>query len=289
MNTITDILNNREMAIILCLLIFLIWVLTFKDIRSSIYSFLRILFQKLFIIALSAMSIYVGLILLLYFYLHLWDLTMVKETIYWFFGTALVLSFNVNNANDDEDYFKKILLNNVKFILILEFIISLYVFSFWFEMILIPSIIIFATMSAVAETQKKFALVKKVLDFILAVYGIGLAVFAIINITSGYSYLFTSINFVTFLLPPLLTIAFLPFIYFFALYISYESLFVRLDIFIKEDKLLARFAKLKLFQLCFLRLKKLQKIKKENFIDFLYVKEKEDVLDIILKIRRGKS
>lgn len=289
MNTITDIFNNREMAIILWLLIFLIWVLTFKDIRSSIHSFGGTLFQKLFIIAFLAMSIYVGLILLLYFYLHLWDLTMVKETIYWFFGTALVLSFNVNNANDDEDYYKKILLNNVKFILILEFIINLYVFSFWFEMILIPSIIIFATMSAVAETQKKFVLVKKVLDFILAVYGIGLVVFAIIHITSDYSYLFTSINFVNFLLPPLLTIAFLPFIYFFALYISYESLFVRLDIFIKEDKLLARFAKLKLFQLCFFRLKKLQKIKKENFTDFLYVKEKEDVLDIILKIRRGKS
>ena len=125
MNTITDIFNNREMAIILWLLIFLIWVLTFKDIRSSIHSFGGTLFQKLFIIAFLAMSIYVGLILLLYFYLHLWDLTMVKETIYWFFGTALVLSFNVNNANDDEDYYKKILLNKVKFILILEFIINL--------------------------------------------------------------------------------------------------------------------------------------------------------------------
>lgn len=289
MHILTDLFNNREIAIFVWILIFSILALSIKSIRSSINSIFGNLFQKKIMIILILMIIYVNLIIQLGFRFQLWDFTMVKDTIYWFFGSALVLFFSVDNAKDDEDYFKKILLNNVKFILILEFIINLYAFSFWFEMILIPSITIFAIMSAVAETQNKFASVKKVLDFILASYGIGLVIFAVLNTASDYNILFNNTNLTTFLLPPILTISFLPFIYFFALYMAYEILFVNLSIYIGKDKSLLHFAKRKIFQICLFRLNNIQKLKRDYLRDLLIIREREDVLNLVRKYKGGIS
>lgn len=287
MDSLTDMFNNRELAIIFWLLIFLIWVLTDKKFRISIYSIFGALFKKKIMVALLIMSIYVCLIILKGYHLQLWDFTMVKDTIYWFFGSALVLFFSADNAKDDEDYFKKILLNNAKFILVLQFIINFYVFTFWAEILLIPSITIVAVMSAVADTQAKYVAVKKVLDFILASYGIVLVIFAVLNIVNDYNFLFNNTNLTTFLLPPILTISFLPFIYFFALYMAYEILFVNLSIYIGKDKSLLHFAKRKIFQICLFRLNNIQRLKRDYLRDLLIIREKEDVLNLVQKYKGG--
>jgi hypothetical protein len=87
-------------------------------------------------------------------------------------------------------------------------------------------------------------------------------------------------------LPPLLSFALIPFLYLFALIMAYETLFVRLDIFLKNDKALAKFAKIKIFKLCFLNLKKLNKFAKENTPDFLNLKDKNDIVSLVRKFAK---
>jgi len=288
MNFYIDLLNKREKAIIIWLVIFLVWVLSQKTIRNSIFGVLKALFQKKIFIVIVAMLLYVGLVVLFFYRIQLWDSSLIKDTIFWV-GVAFILLMNANKATQDEHYFKKILLDNLKLILVIEFIVNLYVFSLWVEIILMPLLFVIVVMGVVVEMKKEYMSVKKIIDFTLVTFGIFLIIFALFNIFSGYQSFATSDNLRALILPPLLTLAYMPFLYFFALLMAYENLFVRLDIFLKKDKNLAKFTKRKILTLCFVNLGKLNKFAKENTQEFMKLDDKNDVLSMILQFNKKKG
>ncbi len=81
---------------------------------------------------------------------------------------------------------------------------------------------------------------------------------------------------------PLLTFVFLPFVYLMALFMKYENIFVRIDIFNKDLKL-AKFAKRKVFTVYHFNLMKLNKWSKETGI--LKFSSKEDTVSSIQKYK----
>ena len=288
MNSYIDLFNNREKAIIIWVLIFLVCTLFQKNIRTSVFSVLKTLFQKKIVIALTAMFLYVGSVVLLFYEIRLWDISLIKDTGFWVLGTAFVLLVNANRTSQDEHYFKKILLDNLKLILVLEFIVNLYTFSLWVEIILMPLLFIIVAMSAVAEIKKEYMPAKKVIDSILAIFGISLIIFVLFNIIGDYQGFATADNLRAFLLPPLLTLAYIPFLYFLALFMAYENLFIHLDIFLKKNKTLAKFAKRRILYLCLVDLGKLNKFAKQNGQELMRLNDKNDVLNLIQQFN-GKT
>jgi hypothetical protein len=206
--------------------------------------------------------------------------------VFWIFGSAIVLLMNTNKATQDDNHFKKILNDNLKLIIVLEFVVVLYAFNFWIEMIFVPVMFFIVAMGAVAEIKKEYLQVKKIIDFVLSAIGIFLIIFAISQIVNDYQNFVSLNNLRSFVLPPLLSFAFIPFLYMFALIMAYETLFVRLDIFLKNDTALARFAKIKFFKLCFLNLRKLNKFAKESSPDLLNLKGKNDILSLVRKFEK---
>lgn len=279
-------LNGREKAVIVWLLIFLSWALSQKNIRTSMLGVLKALFQKKIIVVFIAMFFYVFLILLLFSKIQIWDVSLTKDIIFWIFGSALVLLMNVNKATQDEHYFRKILLDSLKLILVLEFIITLYSFNFWIEMLFVPVMFLIVAMGAVAEIKKEYLPVKKLIDYVLSFIGIFLIIFAVSKIIGDYQGFVTANNLRSFVLPPLMTLAYMPFLYIFALIMAYEILFVRLDIFLKNDKKLAAFAKQKIFRLCLLNLGKLNRFAKESTSDLLNLKDKNGILNLVEKFNK---
>lgn len=288
MNLYIDLLNNREKAIIIWLVIFLAWALSQKTIRNSIFGVLKALFQKKFFIVIVAMLLYVGLVVLFFYRIQLWDSSFIKDTIFWV-GVAFILLMNANKATQDEHYFKKILLDNLKLILVIEFIVNLYAFSLWVEIILMPLLFVIVAMGVVVEMKKEYMSVKKIIVFILSTFVIFLIIFTLFNVFSDYQSFATSDNLRAFILPPLLTLAYMPFLYFFALLMAYENLFVRLDIFLKKDENLAKFTKRKILTLCFVNLGKLNKFAKENTQEFMRLNDKNDVLSMIRQFNKKKD
>ena len=106
--------NNREIAIILWLLIFLVWALFHKKIRASLFSVLKILTSVRFILLIILMLLYVSLMIYLFRKIGLWDGSMIKDTTLWFFGVAFIMLINWNKATEEEHYFQKVLLDNLK-------------------------------------------------------------------------------------------------------------------------------------------------------------------------------
>lgn len=282
-----DLLSNREKALVIWVLIFLVWALFQKNIRNSIFRLLQALFQKKFLIVLLTMLLYTTSEVFLLCKLQLWDVFLIKDTVFWVFGVAFVLLLSINKASQDKDYFKKILLDNLKLIFVLEFIVNRYTFSIWVEIILMPLLFAIVAMSAYTEMKKEYMPVKKVVDSILVIFGIFLIIFVLFNIISDYWGFVNADSLRTFLLPPLLILAYMPFLYFVALYMAFETFFVRLDIFFKKDKELSKFIKRKVLSLCLVDLRKLNRFAKENTRDFLKLNDKDDVLKMIQKFKKN--
>lgn len=287
MNFYLDLLNNREKALIIWVLIFLVWALFQKNIRNSSFRLLKALFQKKILIVLLTMLLYTTSEVFLLYKIQLWDVFLIKDTVFWVFGVAFVHLLSVNKASPNKNYFKKILLDNLKLIFVLEFIVNRYTFSLWVEIILMPLLFVIVAISVFTEMKKEYMPVKKVVDSILVIFGVFLIIFVLLNIFSNYQGFANSDNLRTFLLPPLLTLAYMPFLYFVALYMAYESFFVRLDIFFKKDKELAKFVKRKVLSLCLVNLGKLNRFAKEGTQEFLKLNDKDDVLSMIRKFKKN--
>ena len=281
MDFIITTFNNREKAILFWSTIVMIWALSDRKFRASVVEILRLLTHAKIIIPIIGSLLYIALIVYAFYRIKLWDVSFIKDTAFWALGTAIIFLANSNKANQDSMYFSKLIFENIRLVLILEFIINLYVFNFIVELILLPFLFTLVFISVISEYKKELLPAKKPSNFILGLFGLFLLVFSIYSLIADYRSLALLDSLRSILLPPLLTIAFLPFIYCFALCMAYESLFVRLDIFLSGDKELAKFAKKRIFRLCILNLRNLNKFSKENALGFSGLSSKKDVLNMI--------
>jgi len=120
----------------------------------------------------------------------------------------------------------------------LEFLINFYVFSIWVELLLVPISGIIGGLLGIAAVKKEYASLQKSLNNLMAFIGTLLVGYALYMAISDYKNLFTLYNFESFVLPILLTIMFLPFVYLWALYANYETLFIRFQFFVNDKSLL---------------------------------------------------
>ena len=70
--------------------------------------------------------------------IHFWNISATKDTILWTLGSAFGMYFSLNKVAQDENYFNNVILDNLKIVLLLEFVVNLYSFSLPVELIVIP-------------------------------------------------------------------------------------------------------------------------------------------------------
>jgi len=274
--------NNRDISIILWFLAIFVLALFQKDIRVSLFSVLNTFFSKNILIPFFLMLFYIFPIINLLHRIGFWDILMLKGTILWFFGVAFIMFMNSNNVNKNEHYFRNIVSSSLRMVLILEFIINFYALNIIAEIILIPFITLVVVTNSYAEI-KKLDKVKKALTPILMIFGLWLFGYACYKIIGNFKGFFTADNLRAFLLPPILTLVFLPFIYFMALYILYETIFKYLSWKLDNDAYLIKYARRKIFITCHFNLRKLKILFKKA--DILKVINKEDIQKALQNIK----
>lgn len=273
--------NTREMAVIFWLLIMIVWVISQKTIRKSLFDVFRALFKLKILSVIISAILYTVLVAYILAKVGIWEWTLLKDVIYWFIAIAFVLLMNTNKATQEKGFFLNVLKDNLKIILVLEFLLTLYTFNLLAEIVLVPILVIIGVISAFAATKKEYLPVKKLFDFILSLIGIFFIIFALGKVFGDFQNIANSQSLRTLILPPLLTAAFIPFVYFFALIMAYETLFIRLSIFNKKNPSLIKFAKYKIMRLCHLNLAKLNHFAKESTQDLMKISNQEDVIVMI--------
>jgi hypothetical protein len=279
MNVINT-LNNREIAVLMWSFVVFLWALSSGPVRRSFRDLLKTFCHKKIVIPFVMMLCYVLALGVILEKVGFWDISATKDTVLWIVGTAFVTFFSLSKVAHDEAYFKRAIFDNFKFVLILEFIVALYSFDLIIELILVLIVTVIVLLKVIAESKPEYRQVKVFLDYALGLLGIALIVFTLREVVVDFQNVVTLKNIRDFFLPVVFTVTFLPFVYLMALYMQYETLFIRVDFF-NTNRELARYAKQKILTTCHVNLSKLNRFSKN--VGSLTVDSKEDVLILIRK------
>ena len=275
MNIINS-LNNREIATAIWLAVFFLWALSIKEFRHSIPGLLKTFFNGTIIIPLLAMLLYIVFMIMAFKKVGFWDVSATKDTILWTLGSAFATYFSLNKVAQDSTYFKNAILDNIKFVLILEFVVNLYSFSLPVELIVIPIVSFIVMANVLAKSKPEYKQVRKLFNFILGVFGLYFLAFTFREIVLDFQDFASLKNLRDFFLPPLFSIALLPFIYLMALFMQYKTFFIRID-FANRNPDVERYAKRKVLVACHINLATLNKVSKKA--GYPKVNDKKDVLE----------
>lgn len=259
-----DIFSTREVAIIIWSSIFIVGIILIVK-PKAFFDLLKAFFDYKIQVPLWLMFIYITGIIICLYYFKIWNLGLLKDTVIWSLASATVLFFSMNKAKDFT-YFKPILIGNLKAIAILEFITNFYTFNFITEMIVIPIMTFVGIFQIYAEhsarTNPEHLKVAGCLKNFFVFVGIFIFIYISYETYKYYEELLTVQNIKSLLLPFALTIFLIPFLYFLALYMNYEILFIRIPYLIEKEK---KQKKLKVNILLYanINLNKLHKISKD--------------------------
>lgn len=235
MDKILDSFSTREIALLIWIVIALILMQFNKQIRKSILGFLKALFIKEFILVLFLFFIHTFFYVFLLHKVAFWDKSLLKDTIFWVFGFGFVTMFNVNKLNKNSD-FKQLFIEAVKWTIILEFFLNLFTFSLIKELIILPILVWFSMMQVYASYEDKYKQVENLMKILLGGISVFIFLFSLYKTITKSNEFFTIENLKTFLLPVILSITFLPFLYLFNLVVKYELLWVVLNCNIREKR-----------------------------------------------------
>ena len=211
---VLDVLNAREKAGLLWFTVIIAYA-TLKggrDVTSSFANVVRALFQwKLQLVFVSAAAYCTGVVVLAGC-AGVWQTTAAKETVYWFFtGGVVLVGRAISHAKpSDPGFYRRLLRDAIRFTILIEFLVNLYVFPFPVELILVPVMLAFVLMQVIAASGARYDAARKPIDGVLIVIGSVLLTYAIVNAIVDPSSLFTHENAETLLVAPALTVAFVP-------------------------------------------------------------------------------
>ena len=270
-----SILSTREWATLIWGCIFMLYVLCHKEIRKSFWNVIVIFFDKKLRILWEIIVLYVLTITMVFCYLPIWENIYIKDIIIWFLFSGLIYCMNAVSSEADETYIKKILKDNLKFTMILEFLMSTFTFNIWIELAIIPVITIIIVMNVIAERKEEYKSVHKLLDSVLAIVGFWIFYETIKIGINEYKQLNIINTLVSFMIPIVYLILIIPLEYLLELYSKYEVLFLRMTFKEEKDKRIRLHHRTAIFRECNFSVRKILLFQREYMIQ-MYASMKED-------------
>lgn len=228
MGVIQEFFNNREIAIGIWVIIGLAVILPTKPARQFIKTAIPILFCKKFVIFYIVFLSFLGLVLFALNWAGLWDLTLLKDTVFWVLFVELPLFAKAIEKADGGRFFSKLIRENVAIAVAIEFFVGFWTFSLITEIILIPLTVLISVLQVLAEQDKKHRSVKRFFDGLLVLWGIILLINAIYSLIHAPNQFLSFDTLKSLLLPLVLLVFNLPVVYGLALYNTYEQIFIRI-------------------------------------------------------------
>lgn len=278
--------NGREQAVAIWLLLAFVAALFNKGIRGAIFAFVRSLFARRLIWIYTSATLWFMAIIVVLEKTGMWNSLLIKDTVMWFVVTAFVLIFNVNSAK--EHFFRDAVVDNLKLTALLEFVSNMYSFNVWIELPLTLVIFSFSMVGEVASMKPEQAPVKRLTERVLSFIRWAMLAFIVYKSISNFSELATWDTARSLVLPLILTIAFIPYVYALALQLAYDAVFSQVDFALGDDRPLARFTRGRLSKLCSNSLARVKRVTGSSEFNLWNLKSEEDVLDMIDRLKRNE-
>ncbi len=221
-----NILSTKEIATGLWLLVLLIFILLNKKIKNSFIHFIKMIFRRKIILLWLPFFLYIGIITFFISRFPFWKSTYLKDIIIWSITSGVIACLNSVDKDADDDYIVKTLKENIKPVIIIGFIRSIFTFNIIIEILIVPVITILTIMPAYAK--KKAPQQVKLWNNLLSIvwwWIICGTINVAIDEVGRLNYLDTLISF---LIPFVFLIAIIPMMVFWLYVSKYELLFIRM-------------------------------------------------------------
>ena len=277
-----SILSTREWATLIWGCIFMLYILCHREIRKSLWNVIVIFFDKKLRILWEIILLYVLTITIVFCYLPIGENIYIKDIIIWFLFSGLIYCMNAVSSEADEIYIKKILKDNLKFTMILEFFMSTFTFNIWIELAIIPVITIITVMNVIAERKEEYKSVHKLLDSVLAIAGFWIFYETIKIGINEYKQLNIINILVSFMIPIAYLILIIPLEYALELYSKYELLFLRMTFKEEKDKKTKIRHRVAIICSCRISVRRVLLFQRE-YMGMMYVKMKDNEFEKLIR------
>ena len=183
----------------------------------------------------------------------------------------------------DEQYFRKILYDNLKFSIVTEFIVGLHTFHIFIEIIMMVLALFIGGVMAVSERDPKHKVVNTVFTRLAQMIGIIILLMATYSFVVDINKSITLDKFEEFSLPIVLGIWIVPLLYLLYIYMSYENVYLSMRHSIKDQELY-HFAKRRAFLHFKFNIASLKRWRHSLFIT--EINKKQDILISFLDLER---
>ena len=283
-----SILSTREWATLIWGCIFMLYVLCHREIRKSLWNVIVIFSDKKLRILWEIILLYVLTITMVFCYLPIWENIYIKDIIIWFLFSGLIYCMNAVSSEADETYIKKMLKDNLKFTMILEFFMSTFTFNIWIELAIIPVITIITVMNVIAERKEEYKSVHKLLDSVLAITGFWIFYETIKIGINEYKQLNIINTLVSFMIPIAYLISIIPLEYALELYSKYELLFLSMTFKEEKDKKTKIRHRVAIICSCRISVRRVLLFQRK-YMGMMYVKMKDNEFEKLIREFRNAS
>jgi len=221
--------NEREWASAFWLAAILVFVMWRTDTRTSALGVVRLALKPPILDAVLIFLAYVGTLVAFGWLTGWWTSDLWTDTVVWIGGPGVGLLFGISIALTKPGFFASAAKKVLRWTLAVEFFLRFAIFSFWIELIAQPVIALLVVLSITAGQKPEYAQLKRILDFGVALVGLGLLVYGIGQVVGDWEAATDTENLRAVALPLWLVIGTLPVIYLLSLWIAYAESFQRID------------------------------------------------------------
>ena len=216
--TILD-LNTRETATLAWGVFVLVLGGANDDIRSSLKTVLGTAVKPSIRVLLATTGIWAGAIILALDRGGYWRSSMIPATVAWFGGTAIVGTFSMGGVRE----LRRLVTRTVALTAVVEFVSNAYTFPLPIELLLVPAVVTLLTMARFAQITPEFAQITSALRAIVVVVFIGTLTPTIVFAAEHANELTSTERTQEFLLPFVLTAAFVPYLYLVRMVVAWQT------------------------------------------------------------------
>jgi hypothetical protein len=232
-------LTNREIATLIWLAIFIAGACSIRTVRQGLGVVFRILFGRPILGVLISALFYITLCIFALERLGLWEFENAKTTLFWGFSFAFLSVLDFKRLMEDRMFFRSILREILSLTVILVFLADSYTFGLIAELVIIPIATALAWVQAIPAKKPEEQRVQGFVSNLLALLGIGYLAHSAYQAYVDWTDFATISTARDFAIPLLLSLMFLPFLYWLRLRATYEQVFTGLNFAISDKKLLA--------------------------------------------------
>lgn len=220
-----------------------------RALKEPLLGVLRALGSRHLVSAITLMTMYVVIMIYGLARLGLWDFSLLKASLIWFFSVAVFSLFQINKFSESPHKLRGLVADSFKLVVVIEYLVGAYTFHIAVELVLVPLIVFLSALVAFAETKPEYEPAHKFLNAVLAIVGTAILGSVMYLLVKNFEQVANRQAASDFVLPVILSALYTPFIAFMAIYSTYQTVLIRLQYSIKKRhvELYARFVAMLIF------------------------------------------